>query len=66
MFPGRSTAYANLDPTVTYFTSYHFWLVILALLTQVVLVLPSVTLLVLSPCMVGTLVQLASFETCIR
>jgi len=44
--------YARLDPTVIYFTSYHRFLVILALLTQVVLVIPFLALLVLSPWLV--------------
>ena len=51
-FPDRSTVYASLDPTVIYFTSYHRFLVILALLTQVVLVVPFLALLVLSPWLV--------------
>jgi len=56
--------YASLDPTVPYFTSYHRFLVILALLTQVVFSCSILGLLVLSPW--GTLVQPAPFETCLR
>ena len=44
--------YASLDPTVMYFTSNHLWMAILALFTQVVLVVPFLCLLVLSPLLV--------------
>jgi len=63
-FQDRTTVYASLDPTVPYFTSYHRFLVILALLTQVVFSCSILGLLVLSPW--GTLVQPAPFETCLR
>ena len=51
-FQNSTTMYASLDPTVMYFTSNHLWMAILALFTQVVLVVPFLCLLVLSPLLV--------------
>ena len=51
-FQDSPTVYTSLDPTIIYFTSNHLWMAILALLTQVVLVVPFLGLLILSPWLV--------------